>query len=252
MSDLEKRLSALEHRLAETERELRLHAARAEIENLMARHQYYYAAGLGARIMDELWTVREDAAIEYGASGVYEGLWKVRRFYVKEQLPGRLSTYALTTQVLEVGEDGDTAWGLWLALGTETDAGDLGPAPPAEDDQRRMLLCCEDENGRRYRAEWLWQKVEVSFRREGGRWRIHRLHVTEYFRCPFDQDWVRYATRRYATDGMWLESLFESPLPLPPEAHGENLPSGSSTAHWQYAPNVPPVLLPEPGLTPIG
>lgn len=58
--------------------------------------------------------------------------------------------------------------------------------------------------------------------------------MNELFRCPYDRDWVTYAGERFATDGIWLESLFETPMPLPEESHGENLPSGPSSRHWQY------------------
>lgn len=245
-TELEKRFAAIESRIAELEGQVRRLNDRAEIENLMGRHQYFYTAGLGSRIVGELWTRRDDARIEYGASGVYQDLWKVKTFYISERLPGRLSNCAITTQSLEIAGDGNSARGLWMAIGTETDAGDLSPAPPQQDDQRRMLMSSETADGRSYRAEWLWQKYEVTFLREEGRWKIWRFHVSEFFRCPFNRDWVQYATERYENDGVWLESLFQSPEPLPPQSHGENLPSGPSTYHWQYRPDALPELVPEP------
>lgn len=132
-----------------------------------------------------------------------------------------------------------------MAFSTETDGGDLGPVPPADSDTRRVLLSSMAEDENRYRAEILLQNYDVDFVLEEGAWKICRLHVREYFRCPFDKDWVRYARERFVTDGMWLESLFESPMPLPQESHGENLPSGSSTSHWQYVPDRLPGTLPE-------
>lgn len=238
MNEIEYRLNQLEDRLARLENQnLRLQD-RIEIENLMAKHQFYQAAGQGRRIVDELWSQQDDVSIEYGASGVYQELWKVKTFYIKDVLPGCLSVVALASQYLEVSGDGQAAFGLWMSLGTETDAGDLGPFPPRADEQRRLLMSSRTEDGKVYKAEWLWQKVEVRFRRENDSWRICNLHVSEYFRCPFGRDWVRFAAERFATDGMWLESLFESPEPLPPQSHGENLPSAPSTYHWQYAPTA--------------
>ena len=78
------------------------------------------------------------------------------------------------------------------------------------------------------------QRYEVTFHREDGLWRIYHLHVLEYFRCPYGRDWVSYAQERFASDGVWLESMFDTSMALPPEAHGENLPSQSTSSHWQY------------------
>ena len=218
------RLDALENALSRME-------ARAEIENLMAKHNFYFSAGQGRRIVSELWTKDEAATIEYGASGVYGALWKVRTFYVDFVHPGCFATFTGSNQYLTVAPDGTTAHGVWMVLGTETDAGDLAAEKPAPDDQRRVLFSSRTETGAQYRAEVLLQKHEVKFVKEDGQWKIHDLHISEYFRCPAASDWVRYAKERQITDGMWLEAKFETPDPIP---SWENLPSGETTYHWQY------------------
>ena len=118
------RLDALENALSRME-------ARAEIENLMAKHNFYFSAGQGRRIVSELWTKDEAASIEYGASGVYGALWKVRTFYVDFVHPGCFATFTGSNQYLTVAPDGATAHGVWMVLGTETDAGDLAAEKPA-------------------------------------------------------------------------------------------------------------------------
>lgn len=230
--DLEQRLSRLEHRLLTLE-------DRAAVENLMARYAFYFSAGQGRRIVPELWSRDDEASLEYGASGVYRNLWKVKTFYVNAEIPGYLQTCTLASQWLKISESGTEARGAWMAVCTETDAGDLSAQPPTEGDQRRILLSSRTENGQAYRAEVLLQKYEVLFRKEEGQWRIFRLHVSEFFRCPAGSDWVRYAKTRQVTDGMWLESLFETPDPIP---SFENLPNGPTTYHWQYDTDVLPEL----------
>lgn len=225
MENLEGRLSRLEDR--------------AEIENLVARHNFYYSAGQGRRIVPELWTKDENASVEYGASGVYGALWKVITFYVDYENPGCFSTFTGANQYLIVAPDGCTAHGVWTVLGTETDAGDLSSQKPAQDDQRRVLMSSETKNGEQYRAEILMQKHEFNFVKEDGQWKIHDLHVSEYFRCPAGSDWVQYAKKRQVTDGMWLEAKFETPDPIP---SWENLPSGETTYHWQYDVDALPKL----------
>lgn len=229
---LMQRLEALESRVSLLE-------DKARIENLMAKHNFYFSAGQGRRIVPELWTKEENASIEYGASGVYGARWKVLTFYVNFDVPGRFSTFTAANQWLHISPDGKSARGVWMVLGTETDAGDLASEKPAENDQRRVLFSSQTDRGESYRAEVLLQKHEARFVKEDGAWKIHDLHVSEYFRCPAGSDWVAYAKTRQITDGMWLESLFETPDPYP---SWENLPSGATTYHWQYDVDAVPEL----------
>lgn len=224
------RLDILETRLSRLE-------DREEIGNLMAKHNFYFSSGQGRRIVPELWTRDDNASIEYGASGVYGTLWKVNAFYVDFEHPGCLSTFTGTNRYLDIALDGMTAHGVWMAFGTETDAGDLSDKKPGADDQRRVLLSSVTEEGEAYRAEVLFQKHEVFFTKENGQWRIHDFHISEYFRYPAGSDWVRYAGTRQITDGMWLEAKFETPDPIPA---WENLPTSETTYHWQYDVNALP------------
>ena len=225
MSTLEKRLENLERRMIQLE-------AKAEIGDLMGRYAAYYNANCGRRIMEELWSQAEDITFEYGASGVFRRRWQIMTYYVNDAFPGRLNTLSFSSPVIVVAEDGRTAKGCWTAFGTETDPGDLGPAPVTDESNRRVLLDSRTEDGREYRAEVLLQRYEVEFRREETGWKILHLHVIEFFRCPYDRDWVRYARERFQTDGMWLEYLFTTPDPLPEDSHGENLPQRATTSHW--------------------
>ena len=241
---MEDRLERLEARLAAVENELETVKVRNELNDIMGRYAVLYSAGLGRRLVDELWSHENDVQIEYGASGVYREFWKMERFYVKEALPGKLSTVSFFAPVLRVREDGKEAAGIWFCLGTETDAGELGAEKLPEECERRMLLTSETADGKAYRAEVLLQKYDVIFRKEEGQWKIFNLHVFDLFRTPFSEDWVRFAEKRFETDGRWLESLFDAPLPIPPKGHGENLPSGPSTEHWQYTLQGLPKLTP--------
>lgn len=232
VNELEKQIELVQHRIQMLE-------DRSAIENLMARHQFYSAAQQGERIVDELWTSDENSAsIEYGASGLYIGLWKVRTFYISEYIPGCLNIKSLSTQQIVVKDD--WAEGSWIAIGIDLDAGELGPAKPGKEDQRQFLLSSQDSEGRRYKSEWQFQRIDAKFTRENNGWRIHNLHFREYFRSPYDQSPVEFARKRFETDGMWLESKFESPMPLPAIAHGENLPSSPTTNHWQYRYDADP------------
>ena len=240
----EERLERLEERLEALENELRDVKTREALSDIMGRYAVLYSAGCGREIIDRLWSRKEDITLEYGSSGAYKGFWRVEHFFVKEAVPGKLSTVSFFAPVFKLSEDGNEAAGIWFCLGTETDAGDLGKEPLPEECERRMLLTSQTEDGKAYRAEVLLQKYDVVFRKEEEGWKIRNLHVFDLFRTPFSEDWVRFAEKRFETDGRWLESLFDSPLPIPPEGHGENLPSGPSTEHWQYTLGGLPKLTP--------
>lgn len=245
MSTMEERLQRLEQQSEAMRKQLTELRARAEISDLMGRYAVYYSAGCGRRIMEELWSRSEDISLEYGASGVFQRRWQIMTYYVNEAYPGRLDTLAFSSPAIVVSDDGQSARGSWTAFGTETDAGDLGPVPVTEESNRRVLFSGETEDGRKYRAEVLLQRYEVEFCREDSGWKILRLHVVEFFRCPYDRDWVRYAEERFRTDGMWIEQLFTTPDPLPEDSHGENLPSLATTFHWQYTPDCKPGPVPD-------
>lgn len=238
----------LEARLTALERKVSLLEDRQQIEDLMARHNFYYSAGQGQRIVPELWSADENATIEFSASGVYlaeENSWKIKTFYVKADIPGKFSTWTGANRWLQVAEDGLTARGVWMVAGTETDAGDLSPVRPAENDQRRALLTSVTETGKAYRAETMLQKHEVRFVKEAGQWRIHDLHISEYFRCPADKDWVACAEGRQLTDGVWIDEHFESLEEIYPRwgsMRAENLPNLETTYHWQYSVDRLPEL----------
>lgn len=240
-NSMEKRLQLLEEKVARI-------ADREALNNLVAKHNFYYSAGQGRRIVEELWSLDETSSVEYGASGVYagdRGTWKISTFYVKPVIPGKFATFTASNGHIRIAEDGNSAFGVWMVLGTETDAGDLATVKPAEDDQRRNLFSSATVDGREYRAEVLLQKHAFHFVKVEGKWKIHNLHVSEYFRCPAGEDWVSYAKKRQVTDGMWLEDLFESLDEIYPRwgaMRAENLPSGSTTYHWQYDVDAVPVL----------
>ena len=232
--------NALELRLARLE-------ARIELENLIGRYLHLRTAGEGERILNELWVDRRDSCIEVGASGKYHGTEKVGTFYQKDHLPGRFTLPLAVAPVIEVAEDLQSARGLWFVAGTETDAGDLSGAAPEEiTDERRQLFSSHTEGGEGYSAEWFFQKWGIDFVLEDGAWKILHLHAYEIMRTPQDQDWVRFASRRFETDGIRLDELFKSNLPFPEDKPPENLATGRTEYHWQYTTDGVTAFVPVP------
>jgi hypothetical protein len=227
-------------RIEALERENARLRARAEVQNVAARYADLMLSGQSRRVLPELWSSDEGIRLEYCASGVYEGRERIEFFFDKEPTAGKFSAYQLTTPYIEIAEDGLSARGVWGVIGAESDAGERGPNPPQTAAQR-AILSSEDGDGLRYRAEWVWQRMEIVFRLEGGAWRIFSMHVHELFRCPYDESWVTWAEKRWETDGLRLDALFD-PAGVP---DGEKRPpefnaSFATTRHWQYSPDAPP------------
>jgi len=97
---------------------------------------------------------------------------------------GALSPYTLTTPVIEIAEDGETAKGLWYIVGAASDMGKAG----AE-------------------AAWYRGKLAVDFVKEDGAWKIwHLLELADVF-CKAGTNWA---------DGQLTNGTFaavDTPLP---------------------------------------
>ena len=224
-------------RLETLEAQISRQNARDEITNLFAAYQSEFSAQVGDALVDKYWSSREDITIELGASGIYMGHRGIPTYYQKDRIPGNYTVYTLSSPCIEIAGDGLTARGLWTSVGMETESGDLGPQPPL-DFEGRKLFSCVTEDGKKYRAEWIWQRFGVDFILEDGTWRIWHLHAYEIMRCPFDRDWVRYSTERFSTDGLRIDAQFKSNIPFPPGVPPENNAFLGTTFHWQYKPDA--------------
>lgn len=220
--------------------------SRTELENLVGTYLHLRLAGQGEKIVNELWVDSREATIEIGASGQYIETERVATFYQKDLLPGRFTLIYAIAPVIEVAEDGQSARGIWLGLGTETDAGEQNPDYRSEDPEREELFSSVTKDGKRYTAEWVFQKLAFDFVRTADGWRILHLHVYEITRCPFDRDWVTYAQERFPTDGLRLDAMFKSNLPFAEDKPPENLAAEPTAYHWQYTVDGVTELMPEP------
>jgi hypothetical protein len=204
LADLARRIERLEH----------LHA----IEQLMARRAYLHSAGLNGQEMEECWSKRPDIVFEPEDWGVWEGYDVVYQAYVTgnpfpDGTPGLMIEHTLTTGVIEVADDFETAKGIWISPGHET-----MPVVPGESPK----------------PHWSWGRYAVDFVRDDSGWRIWHLHVLTTFRTPYGQDWVRTALHRpeyFPEEGVTMEGI--------------NAPTRGVTFNQPYHPDKAPVLQPE-------
>lgn len=152
-----------------------------QIENLMSRRAYYHAAGQQAEEL-EFYAHRPD--ISFGqnqgfrvgmpeiAAAYKERYAKVRASDLErisklhpdiKDIPenigvGMFQMHTLTTPIIEIADDGQTAKGMWYTPGAitgVTEKGTLG-------------------------ADWIWEKYAVDFIKQQGQWKFwHILVVTD-------------------------------------------------------------------------
>lgn len=189
------------------------------IEQLMGRRAYLHSAGLNGAEMDQCWARREDITFEPEDWGVWEGRRAVRQAYVEgnpfpDGTKGLLIEHTLTTGVIEVADDFETAKGVWISPGHET-------FPIVE--------------GQPPKPHWSWGRYEVDFVREDGEWRIWHLHVLTTFRTPYEQSWVDSALHRpdyFPEDGQAMDGI--------------NPPTRPVTFNQPYHPDSAPAYQPVP------
>jgi hypothetical protein len=82
----------------------------------------------------------------------------------------------LTTPVIEVAQDGQTAKGFWIAF---------GPGAGASPNQM--------PDGSYFNAAWMGVKFGVDFIKEEGQWKLWHLATLLAFANSFDKSWVDQA-----------------------------------------------------------
>lgn len=163
--------------------------AAVECEKVMAKHCYYHAGGVHREEYYEFWTKREDCtwAHNFGQMGdrfqyyenyvlnqerdtwgVFKSLWDVYP-EVKKVTDYRALTeeamHFLTTPIIEVADDGQSAKGLWYTPGCIFST--LNPQQALE-------------------GSWIWERYGADFILEDGEWKYLNLRVCCDVAGPMD------------------------------------------------------------------
>jgi hypothetical protein len=151
-----------------------------DIQNVMAKHSYYYSAQEQWKELDEAWSKKRDD-ISYGHNdGYYVGRKSVEEYYGKKNETRRKETleavnkvypeiknvkenegvgdlvmHTLTTPYIEIAEDGQTAKGVWMSIG----------------------LCSRTGQDGKASGMWLWEKFATDFIKEDGEWKIWHFQI---------------------------------------------------------------------------
>jgi len=143
------------------------------IENLQATYGYYFDKGLWNQVADLFAT---NGTFEYGQRGVYVGPTRIRQalllFGPQGMGPGRLNNHMQLQNVTIVAADGRTATARWQGM---------------------VMLAQPGANG-----IWGVGIYENSYVKEGGVWKIAKLHFYPSAMTDYDLGWNKSA---YPMDG---------------------------------------------------
>lgn len=185
-----------------------------EINNLMGRYSFWLAAGMKSSCRS-LFSDRADACVEM-AWGNYVGDDIEKIYPAKcadgENPPGHLHMHALTTPVIEVAGDGETARGVWLSPGHMTF--------PSQDGELS--------------AYWSWIRYSADFVLENDAWKIWHIRANGIFTTRYETPWTNNA---------------DAPEPMPELPYELQPTEPRRTPDWTYTPdgvfeNDPPPPMP--------
>jgi hypothetical protein len=128
-----------------------------EINNLMSLHAWYHAASMNDVEMAEIWSKRDDIVWAQN-SGYWIGPKSIKEYYGKtvkrDTTKGSFVWHTITTPVVEVAADRQTAKGVWYTPGV------VGAYKNGKGD-----------------FQWMFEKYGVDFVLEDGVWKIWHMHV---------------------------------------------------------------------------
>lgn len=141
-----------------------------EIKLLIAKKSFFAFNGELERELDELWVAEPEnkATAQYGRNwGFYIGLDNIRKAYAAAPAEiGYCSFRPMSTPVLHIAADKETAYGLWYSLAY--DAKDVGAG---------------------MRGYQLFDRCFFDFKKENGAWKIWHMFIgnDNYAETGFDQ-----------------------------------------------------------------
>ena len=197
----------------------RAHAVTA-CQNLMNKYSFYHMKGMTTE-ETHLFALKTPGGAVEMLWGIYdepEGIlrWKRAEGYGKPPEPGVLPLHAMTTPIIEVAKDGQTARGLWLMIGAES-----GKMP-------------DEEKGS---ATWAAGQFAMDFIKEDGEWKIWRYNTVGLIQSPFEKGW-------HIENGKRLEEMLTMD-----RSDDEFAPDRPASYPWMWSPeklieDIPPVPLP--------
>ena len=154
-----------------------------EIQNQMGRMIAAFNFREAEKVLGYFALEMEDVSLEVADEGVFEGPEAVetiiRETVGKAPQKGEMIDIQLTTPIVEVAQDLQSARALWWCPGAASfvQTGDLPEekASQAQNDPQ---------------AVWLWGDIAVDFVNTEEGWKIHHLHYFRVIKCSYEKGWV--------------------------------------------------------------
>lgn len=208
---------SLEERIKKLEKQADRFNSYIEIQNLVGKYEVLHTPKTVKTSPEELFALKQpDVSVEIAMWGVFIGAQQIRDMYNKMDeggaQPGMMFEHHLTTPIIQIAEDGQTAKGLWFSPGHETNF--MG--------------------GDKLQANWCWGKFGADFIREDGKWKIWHYHWYDTFMVPYEKSWLN-------TPQPPLDFMQELPHGLAPDK-----PSTSRSTYFPDKVRGPVPEYPEP------
>ena len=185
-------MAALLERIARLEREVRANADWAEISNLFSRYMHLHNAFQDAQIIP-LWAAEgtPGMAAEYSNLGRYTTYDSIMEYHRNRPNPvGKLIFHDISSPVIVVAGDGQTAKGMWIMTGLES-----GLTAPENAERMPDWMHVPDllVAGKRVWMHRVYAKYGIDFIRQDGGWKIWHFRCFEVAREPFGMGWIPWA-----------------------------------------------------------
>ena len=142
-----------------------------EIQNEMGRLTAAFNFHQKEKVMEHFALELEDVSLEYADEGRFEGPEAVKAILEEllgtPPMPGEMIDMQLTTPMIEVAENAETAKCVWWCPGAGT---------------------YTDSEGAH--AVWLWGEIAVDFIYREGKWKVWHLHYFRLIKCAYEKGWV--------------------------------------------------------------
>lgn len=186
----------------------------AEIANVASSHEYYHSAWMHKEEVENSWSKREDVSWTNNVDR-YSNRKSFWAFYVEnlKSFPtkGTLAYHMLTTPIIEVAGDGQTAKAIFMSFGNVAGPG-MGGGPA--------------------QAQWTEEKYGMDFIKENGRWKIWHLRTYVEYYANVGGSFANAKDNQAALETIALKEGktvdMSGPPPAPPGADGKGAPAGGA------------------------
>lgn len=216
---------------------------RREIVNLAGKFVTSILLKRESEIFDRFWTKQGDACLSFN-DGSYQGSAAVENYFrtmaentavmsqlLKEMFPeelgnksdeelygvGQLRGLPITTPVIELAEDGETAKGIWHIQGSDNGLTEYGPL-----------------------SYWTLGFLAIDFRREDGQWKLWHVFHGEDVVAPMGESWLKPKERTPLPEYAAVAQLKKPPY---------NVVRVNHVPYSAQRPFTAPPRLPEPYVT---